>query len=95
MACLAQSGHRVIGVDVNPNKVEMINAGRSPIVEEGMDDLLRAGVESGRLCATQDAAQAVQESQVSLICVGTPSNSNGSLNLDYVRRVPAKVLSKT
>ena len=86
-ACLADSGHSVIGVDVNPTKVELINSGRSPIVEEGMAELVKKGVDSGQLLATSDPVWAVMNSDISLICVGTPSRPNGSLNLDYVRRV--------
>lgn len=86
-ACLADSGHSVIGVDVNPTKVNLINHGRSPIVEEGMAELVKKGVDSGQLMATSDPVWAVMNSDISLICVGTPSRANGSLNLDYVRRV--------
>ena len=86
-ACLADSGHKVIGVDVNPTKVELINSGQSPVVEEGMTELIKKGVESGQIMATTDSAWAVMNSDISLVCVGTPSHSNGSLNLDYIRRV--------
>ncbi len=91
MACLAQSGHEVIGVDVNPTKVDMINAGHSPIIEEGLADLVRQGVDRGQIRATTNAAQAVAESHLSIICVGTPSHPNGSLNLNYVRRVCGEI----
>jgi GDP-mannose 6-dehydrogenase len=90
-ACFAENGHQVIGVDVNLTKVEMINRGQSPIIEEGLTDLLRKSVDSGRIRATTDATQAVQDSEISVICVGTPSNSNGSLNLSYVQRVCADI----
>ena len=86
-AALANSGHTVIGVDVNPTKVAMINAGRSPIIEEGLPELMQQGVASGQICATTDSAQAILDSDISLICVGTPSQPNGSLNLSYVERV--------
>ena len=86
-ACFAKEGHTVIGVDVNANKVEMINAGDSPIVEAGIGPLLKEVVNANRLTATTDSAEAVQDSDVSLICVGTPSNPNGSLDLRYVTRV--------
>ncbi|HLF25791.1 MAG TPA: UDP-glucose/GDP-mannose dehydrogenase family protein [Anaerolineae bacterium] len=87
VACLADNGYAIIGADVNPTKVEMISAGRSPIIEAGLDELLKKGVNTGRIRATTDTAQAVRESDVTFICVGTPSSANGSLNLDYVRRV--------
>lgn len=90
-ACLADSGYTVIGVDVSRTKVEMIEEGISPIVEEGLGDLLRKGVSEGRICATMDVAQAVHHSDLSFICVGTPSNPNGSLNLDYVERVSEQI----
>ena len=86
-ACFAKEGHEVVGVDVNPVKVEIINGRKSPIVEEGVSDLIGAMVDAGRLRATTDSAAAVRDSQISLVCVGTPSNSNGSLDLSYIKRV--------
>ena len=86
-ACFAKEGHTVIGVDVNTNKVEMINAGDSPIVEAGIGPLLQEVVKANRLSATTDTTAAVRDSDVSLVCVGTPSNPNGSLDLRYVTRV--------
>ena len=86
-ACFAKEGHQVTGVDVNPAKVEIINNGKSPIVEPGISQLIEEAVTSGRLRATTNAAEAVNNSDVSLVCVGTPSNSNGSLDLRYVSRV--------
>ena len=87
VACLADHGHEVVGVDVNPDKVDAIAAGRSPIVEAGLDDLLQAGVAAGRVRATTDTAAAVRDTDVSFVCVGTPSQPNGSLELGYVQRV--------
>ncbi len=87
VACLAEQGHQVIGVDVNPAKVDAIGAGKSPIVEAGLEALLHAGVASGRIRATTDTAEAIRDSDVSFICVGTPSQANGSLDLGYVQRV--------
>ena len=86
-ACFAREGHNVVGVDVSPSKVEMINAGRSTIVEEGIGDLVRDMRASGRLRAITDACEAVMATAVSLICVGTPSRSNGSIDLRYIERV--------
>lgn len=86
-ACFAKDGHTVIGVDVNPNKVEMISQGRSPIVEAGIGELLKQVVLANSLSATTDSSSAVRQSDVSLVCVGTPSNQNGSLDLSYVTRV--------
>jgi len=86
-ACLAKDGHRVIGVDVSPHKVELLNAGQSPIIEEHIEDLIRAGRKSGRLNATTDAALAIAEADLVIICVGTPSASNGSLSTKYLESV--------
>jgi GDP-mannose 6-dehydrogenase len=85
-ACLAKSGHEVVGTDVNPTKVSMVDGGQSPIVEPGIGDLLAEVVAAGRLRATGDAAEAVADSDVSLVCVGTPSRPNGSLDLTYIKR---------
>lgn len=84
-ACFARDGQEVIGVDVNPLKVEIINAGRSPIVEPQLNELILEAVKAGRLRATADAADAVSSSDVSLVCVGTPGNSNGSLDLTHIK----------
>jgi GDP-mannose 6-dehydrogenase len=86
-ACFAKEGHEVVGVDVNAAKVEIINGGRSPIVEHGIGELIGEMTKAGRLRATVDSAEGVRDSEVSLVCVGTPSHSNGSLDLTYVKRV--------
>lgn len=90
-ACLAAEGHDVIGVDVNPTKVALINEGRSPIVEEGIAELTAKMFAEGRLRATADTDEAVADTDISLVCVGTPSNDNGSLKLDYVERVSEQI----
>ncbi len=90
-ACFAREGHDVIGVDVNPLKVEGIDAGQAPIVEEGIQDLVAEVVGAGRLRATTDAREAVLGSDVSMLCVGTPSRPNGSIDLSYVERVASDV----
>ena len=86
-ACFAKEGHKVVGVDPNPTKVGIINEGKSPIVEAGINELINEVVSEGRLRATTDPLDAVNNSEISLICVGTPSNTNGSLDLTYVKRV--------
>lgn len=86
-ACLATDGHVVVGVDPNETKVDQIAGGRSPIVETDIDEMVRAQVAAGRLSATMDVAAAVRDTELSLICVGTPSQGNGSLDLKYVARV--------
>jgi GDP-mannose 6-dehydrogenase len=86
-ACFAHAGHDVIGVDVNPTKVDIINSGKSPIVEPQMNELIHDVVKSGKLRATTDSMEAVKSSDISLVCVGTPSKPNGSLDLGHVARV--------
>jgi GDP-mannose 6-dehydrogenase len=90
-ACLAKDGHEVIGVDPNGTKVKLINDGRSPIIEAGVDELVSEAVAAGTLKAQSDAAKAVANSDVSLICVGTPSKSNGSLDLRYVESACSEI----
>jgi GDP-mannose 6-dehydrogenase len=90
-ACFAEDGHHVVGVDVNAGKVASLNEGRSPIVEKGLDQLIRDNVASGRLRATTSTADAVRDSEISLICVGTPSRKNGSLDLTYLERVAEQI----
>jgi len=90
-ACLADAGHQVIGVDVNPTKVEIINGGNSPIIEAGINELIANVVEGGRLSATTDSTRAIGESALSLVCVGTPSNQNGSLHLRHIEQVCTEI----
>ncbi len=78
LACLARDGHRVVGVDVDQAKLDLIAAGRTPVVEEGMVQLMADTVASGRVSVSRDTRQAVLDTDVSLICVGTPSAPNGS-----------------
>jgi len=89
--CLAREGHRVIGVDSEPVKVDMINAGKSPIIEKDIDGIISREVAAGRLSATTDVASAVRQSDLSMICVGTPSRANGDIELKHVRRVCEQV----
>jgi GDP-mannose 6-dehydrogenase len=86
-ACLADKGHGVIGADVQEAKVEAFNEGLSPIIEPGLGDLMREAREAGRLRATTDVSEAVEASDASIVCVGTPSLESGRLNLDFVRKV--------
>ena len=85
--CLAADGHHVIGVDPNAAKVDLINRGVPPIVEADIAGLIESAVESGRLRATADVREAVLATEMSFICVGTPSQLNGALDLRYVRKV--------
>lgn len=90
-ACLAKLGHHVTGCDSDTAKVDLIARGKSPIIEDGLDDLVAETVASGRFTAITDCEQAVATSDVSLVCVGTPSNPNGSLGLQYVERVSHQI----
>lgn len=85
--CLTAEGHTVIGVDVNADKVNGLNAGLAPIVEPGIPELLAAAHQQKRLRATSSVDDAILSSDISLVCVGTPSQANGSLDLTYMRRV--------
>lgn len=90
-ACLASRGHRVLGVDVEPRKVDAINEGRAPVIEPGLDDLIKAVVATGALTAQTDTVAAVRNSDVSLVCVGTPGRDNGALDLGYLSRVAEQI----
>lgn len=90
-ACFAKQGNDVVGVDVNADKVEMINRGESTIIEEGIGELVAEMADAGRLRATTDVRDAVGTSGISLICVGTPSRGNGSIDLSYIERVCTEI----
>jgi GDP-mannose 6-dehydrogenase len=87
LACLARDGHHIVGVDVDAEKLRRIQAGGTPVVEEGMVDLMAAVAKSGRVSVTTDVHAAVLDSELSLICVGTPSASNGSQDQTAVLRL--------
>lgn len=89
--CLTEQGHCVVGADVQQAKVDAFNAGISPIVEPGLSELLASAKAKGLLSATTDAAAAVRDTEVSIVCVGTPSLASGRLNLDYVRKVSEQI----
>jgi GDP-mannose 6-dehydrogenase len=85
--CMAHKGHRVVGADLNPDKVKMLASGHTPIVEARVEDLAVEGHSNGRLSATVDGMAAVHDTNVSFVCVGTPSQRNGKLSLQAVERV--------
>lgn len=85
--CLANDGHYVVGVDPLLTKVDLINKGLSPIIEAEIGEIIAATVRDGRLRAIEDQNQAIRETELSLVCVGTPSQPNGNLDLRYIRRV--------
>ncbi len=86
-ACLARDGHEVVGVDPQPAKVGIVNSGKAPIIEKNVSELIEEAVAAGRLSATTSAAEAVAATDLSLVCVGTPSRKNGSLDTSAVERV--------
>jgi GDP-mannose 6-dehydrogenase len=90
-ACLAELGHKVVGVDVDRQKVDEIEAGRSPIIEPRLDELVAEGRKSGRLQVTTDLASALGACDVVMVCVGTPARSDGTVNLKHVERVSAEI----
>ena len=90
-ACLSRAGHDIIGVDPNETKVSLINQGKSPIVEDDVEAMIVESTQSGKLRATGDAREALLNTELTLICVGTPSKANGDLDLTYVERVCAEI----
>jgi GDP-mannose 6-dehydrogenase len=85
--CFAHDGHEVVGVDPVKTKVDLINGGLSPIIEADISEIIASTTREGRLRATSDPAQAIRETELSFICVGTPSQANGNLDLRYIRRI--------
>lgn len=87
LACLARDGHEVIGVDIDRTKLDLIASGKTPVVEEGMVDLMQQVASSGRVKVTTDVKQAVLDTEISLVCVGTPSAANGSQDQGAILRL--------
>jgi GDP-mannose 6-dehydrogenase len=85
--CLADDGHEVVGVDPLPTKVDLINRGLSPIIETDIGEIIAATFKAGRLRATSDPVEAIRDTELSFVCVGTPSQANGNLDLRYIRRI--------
>ena len=90
-ACLADLGHTVVGVDIAEAKVEAVNAGAAPVVERGLNELIRSAVDAGRLSATTDGAEAVRRSDLAFVCVGTPSRPSGDHDVSFLGRVAAEI----
>jgi len=91
LGCLVRDGHSVYGADIDQSKLDLIKDGLSPIVDEGMDVLMEDAAASGRVQVTTDAAEAVRETDLSFVCVGTPSSTNGAQNLDAIKRVAQQI----
>jgi GDP-mannose 6-dehydrogenase len=90
-ACLARDGHAVVGIDVDPLKLELLRSGRSPIVEEGIQQLTSDVVKTGRFTVTSDVHAAIRDTELSFVCVGTPSSPNGNQDLTAIRRVTQSI----
>lgn len=90
-ACLAERGHKVVGTDKAKAKVDAICSGRSPIIEREIDRLIQRNAKRGNLSATLDVAEAVVSTDISLVCVGTPSHANGALSLTAVETVATEI----
>lgn len=91
MGCLAKMGHNIIGVDINEHKIDLINEGIPTIIEKGLDELISEGHRSGSIRATKDYISAVQETELSFICVPTPNTTNGHLDLSYIENASAEI----
>src|SRR6266576_6752399 len=90
-ACLTKEGHEVIGVDVSDEKVAIVNAGRSPITEPGLDELVARAVRKGLLTATKDASRQLDNCAMAIVCVGTPSAPDGSHNMSFIVEVSRQI----
>ncbi len=91
VGCLAEMGHQVVGVDVEQTKVNLINEGKATIVENGIDELIFSNKKRNRIKATTNVKEAVSESDVAIICVGTPNDANGHLNMEYIENVAREI----
>src|SRR4051812_886141 len=89
--CLALNGHQVIGVDVNEFKVDLINMGQATILEKDIDKIIRQAFDDGRISATTCASEAVVNSDLSIVCVGTPSSPHGHLDLSYIYKTAEQI----
>lgn len=93
-ACLADLGHRVVGVDRDPHKVNSVTEGRAPFYEPGLEEIVKANVANRRLTATTSAAEGIAQSEIALVCVGTPSERNGNIGLEQLRRVTESIAAE-
>ncbi|SDF16624.1 nucleotide sugar dehydrogenase [Limimaricola pyoseonensis] len=91
VGCIARCGHEVVGIDVNRDKVATLNAGRSPILEPGLEPMIAAAVEEGRLTAQGDIGDALDRADLALVCVGTPSAADGAHNMGYIAEVSRQI----
>src|SRR6266513_4789812 len=86
-ACLSREGHEIVGIDCNEEKVAIVNSGRSPVTEPGLDELVSAAVKDRRLLATADAEPHIGDCAMAIVCVGTPSAPDGAHNMHFIVEV--------
>ena len=86
-ACLADKGHSILGVETDPEKLDRLNRGQSPVVEDGLNELVRGGIQNGRIRVYDRGDRAVRESDMAMICVGTPGRADGGLDTGFVKKV--------
>jgi GDP-mannose 6-dehydrogenase len=91
MACLAELGHDIMGIDINPDKVKLVNSGKSPVLEPGLEELLAKHVEEGKIMATLDSEETVLNSDLCLVCVGTPSTVQGAIDSTHLVNVVTRI----
>lgn len=90
-ACFAREGHNIIGVDVDKFKVDLINDKQSPIIEKDLEEYIKNGIENGKLRATTNLEEAILQSNITIICVGTPSKTNGDIDLFYIKEISKQI----
>lgn len=90
-ACLADKGHSILGVETDPEKLDRLNRGRSPVVEDGLNELVRGGIQNGRIRVYDRGDRAVRESDMAMICVGTPGRADGGLDTGFVKKVAEEI----
>ncbi|MGZ3306766.1 MAG: GDP-mannose dehydrogenase, partial [Asticcacaulis sp.] len=91
MCCISHEGHTVIGFDVSETKINQINMGKSPIIEPGVEDMLKAGLAEGRISAFTEIADRLDDCDLAIVCVGTPSAADGSHNMSYIAEVTRQI----
>ncbi|MBD78440.1 MAG: GDP-mannose dehydrogenase [Crocinitomicaceae bacterium] len=94
IACLSELGHELTGVDIKSSKVETVNAGNSPVFEPRVDEMIKNGVDTGKVNATSDAGVAIANSEMAIVCVGTPSDKDGKVNLNFTRNTIREIANE-
>ena len=91
VGCLSHVGHSIIGVDINEDKLNTINNGRATVVENGLDKLIKSGIDNGLIKTTNDLSYAIKNTEMAIVCVGTPNDDSGLLDMQYVKKVIKKI----